>query len=58
VAVELAAGEEVGEGVLLDVDGAEVGKTLLVADGVRSLPGRTSQPIRSAGASVLLADPP
>ena len=57
VAVELAAGQEVGECVLLDAGGAPVGEQLLGLTASRSEGGTTSQPIRSAGASVLLAEP-
>ena len=57
VAVELAAGQEVGERVLLDAGGPSVGEELLVATACTSEGGTTSQPMRSAGASVLLAEP-
>jgi hypothetical protein len=40
VPVELTAGEEVGERVLLDAGGAQVGQALLVADGRGSVGAR------------------
>jgi hypothetical protein len=43
--------------VLLDVGGAEIGEALLADDAVDEPEGTTSQPSRSAGASVLLAEP-
>ena len=57
VAVELAARDEVGEGELLEDRRAGVGEVLLEGDGVDEPGGTTSQPRRSAGASVLLAVP-
>ena len=57
VAVELAARDEVGERVLLDAGGAAVGDELRVRHGLQQRGGKTSQPRRSAGASVLLVVP-
>ncbi|HEX3520053.1 MAG TPA: hypothetical protein VHT29_13555 [Solirubrobacteraceae bacterium] len=55
--IELTASQEVGERVLLDTRCAPVGKKLLAADGLQQRGGTVNQPIRSAGARVLLAEP-
>ena len=57
VAVEVARRQEVGECQLLDPGGAPIGQELLVAHRLEQRDGTTSQPSRSAGASVLLAEP-
>ena len=57
MAVEFAAVQEVGERELLDSGGPPIGEELLMVTASSREGGTTSQPIRSAAASVLLAEP-
>ena len=57
VAVELAAGQEVGKRVLLDAGGTAVGEELLVADGLQKRRRHDQPADAERGARVLLAEP-